>query len=125
MDIRRQEALKQGQDIVGNKTRVKIVKNKVAPPFKLADFDIMYGEGISREGSIVDIGTEMEIITKAGAWYSYNGERLGQGRENVKEYLKLHPEMANVLEQLIRANMNAVATAAVAEEEDDGSLDEI
>ncbi|HEY8911622.1 MAG TPA: recombinase RecA [Desulfosporosinus sp.] len=126
MDIRRQEALKQGQDIVGNKTRVKIVKNKVAPPFKLADFDIMYGEGISREGSIVDIGTEMEIITKAGAWYSYNGERLGQGRENVKEYLKLHPEMANNLEQLIRANMNVVATPEVEEaEEEDGSLDEI
>ena len=124
MDIRRQEAIKQGQDIIGNKTRVKVVKNKVAPPFKLADFDIMYGEGISREGSIVDIGTEMEIITKAGAWYSYNGERLGQGRENVKEYLKLHPDMANKLEQLIRANMNTLATTAVVAE-DDGSLDEL
>lgn len=124
MDIRRQEALKQGQDIVGNKTRVKIVKNKVAPPFKLADFDIMYGEGISREGSIVDIGTEMEIITKAGAWYSYNGERLGQGRENVKEYLKLHPDMANTLELLIRTNMNTVATT-VEVAEDDGSIDEL
>ncbi|MDR3540141.1 MAG: recombinase RecA [Desulfosporosinus sp.] len=124
IDIRRQEALKQGQDIVGNKTRVKIVKNKVAPPFKLADFDIMYGEGISREGSIVDIGTEMEIITKAGAWYSHNGERLGQGRENVKEYLKQHPEVAEVLEQLIRANMNTLATA-VEVVDDDGSLDEL
>ncbi len=124
MDIRRQEAIKQGQDIIGNKTRVKVVKNKVAPPFKLADFDIMYGEGISREGSIVDIGTEMEIITKAGAWYSYNGERLGQGRENVKEYLKLHPDMANKLEQLIRVNMNTLATTAVVAE-DDGSLDEL
>jgi recombination protein RecA len=124
MDIRRQEAIKQGQDIIGNKTRVKVVKNKVAPPFKLADFDIMYGEGISREGSIVDIGTEMEIITKAGAWYSYTGERLGQGRENVKEYLKLHPDMANKLEQLIRANMNVVATT-VEVAEDDGSLDEL
>lgn len=122
MDIRRQEAIKQGQDIIGNKTRVKVVKNKMAPPFKLADFDIMYGEGISREGSIVDIGTEMEIITKAGAWYSYSGERLGQGRENVKEYLKLHPDMANKLEQLIRANMSDVGT--VSPEEDD-SLDEI
>ncbi|HUU39405.1 MAG TPA: recombinase RecA, partial [Desulfatiglandales bacterium] len=124
MDIRRQEAIKQGQDIIGNKTRVKVVKNKVAPPFKLADFDIMYGEGISREGSIVDIGTEMEIITKAGAWYSYNGERLGQGRENVKEYLKLHPDMANKLEQLIRANMNTLATTAEVAE-DDGSIDEL
>lgn len=126
MDIRRQEALKLGQEIVGNKTRVKIVKNKVAPPFKLADFDIMYGEGISREGSIVDIGTEMEIITKAGAWYSYNGERLGQGRENVKEYLKLHPDMANELEQQIRGNINVVVTtAAVATAEDDESLDDL
>ncbi|HUS87763.1 MAG TPA: recombinase RecA [Desulfosporosinus sp.] len=124
MDIRRQEAIKQGQDIIGNKTRVKVVKNKVAPPFKLADFDIMYGEGISREGSIVDIGTEMKIITKAGAWYSYNGERLGQGRENVKEYLKLHPDMANKLEQLIRANMNTLATTAEVAE-DDGSIDEL
>jgi recombination protein RecA len=122
MDIRRQEALKQGQDIVGNKTRVKVVKNKVAPPFKLADFDIMYGEGISREGSIVDIGTEMEIISKAGAWYSYNGERLGQGRENVKEYLKLHPEMANKLELLIRASINTLADTTEAVE-DDGSLE--
>lgn len=124
MDIRRQEAIKNGQDIIGNKTRVKVVKNKVAPPFKLADFDIMYGEGISREGSIVDIGTEMEIVTKAGAWYSYNGERLGQGRENVKEYLKLHPDMADKLEQLIRANMNSLAsTDDVAE--NDGSIDEL
>ncbi|HUX47100.1 MAG TPA: recombinase RecA [Desulfosporosinus sp.] len=122
MDIRRQEAIKNGQEIIGNKTRVKVVKNKVAPPFKLADFDIMYGEGISREGSIVDIGTEMEIITKAGAWYSYSGERLGQGRENVKEYLKLNPDMANKLEQLIRANMSA--EGSVSPEEDD-LLDEI
>lgn len=124
MDIRRLEAIKNGQDIIGNKTRVKVVKNKVAPPFKLADFDIMYGEGISREGSIVDIGTEMEIVTKAGAWYSYNGERLGQGRENVKEYLKLHPEMVDKLELLIRANMNAVATTDEVAE-DDGSRDEL
>jgi len=124
MDIRRQEAIKNGQDIIGNKTRVKVVKNKVAPPFKLADFDIMYGEGISREGSIVDIGTEMEIITKAGAWYSYNGERLGQGRENVKEYLKLNPDMANNLELLIRAQMNSSATTNEVTE-DDGSLDEL
>ncbi|KJR45069.1 RecA protein [Desulfosporosinus sp. I2] len=123
IDIRRQEALKQGQDVIGNKTRVKIVKNKVAPPFKMADFDIMYGEGISREGSIVDIGAEMEIINKSGAWYSYNGERIGQGRENAKEYLKLNPDKAKELEQRIRANMSAVETSNVTE--DDGSLDEI
>ncbi|WP_407308577.1 recombinase RecA [Desulfosporosinus sp. SB140] len=122
IDIRRQEALKQGQDIIGNKTRIKVVKNKVAPPFKSADFDIMYGEGISKEGSIVDIGTEMEIISKSGAWYSFNGERLGQGRENVKEYLKQHPDIALTLETLIRSNMNASVTSTTAE---DGSLDEL
>ncbi|SDG89991.1 recombinase RecA [Desulfosporosinus hippei] len=117
MDIRRQEAIKSGQDVVGNKTRVKVVKNKVAPPFKQADFDIMYGEGISREGSIVDIGTEMEIIAKSGAWYSYNGERLGQGRENVKEHLKQHPEIALELEQRIRANLMPVAATPDKEED--------
>lgn len=108
MDVRRQETLKQGQDMTGNRTRVKIVKNKVAPPFKTADFDIMYGEGISREGSIIDVGSEMEIIAKSGAWYAYNGERLGQGKENVKEYLKQHPEVAAEIEQQIRANISGV-----------------
>lgn len=108
MEVRRQETLKQGQDMTGNRTRVKIVKNKVAPPFKTADFDIMYGEGISREGSIIDVGTEMEIIAKSGAWYAYNGERLGQGKENVKEYLKQHPEVAAEIEQQIRANISGV-----------------
>lgn len=122
MDIRRQEAIKSGQDVVGNKTKVKVVKNKVAPPFKSADFDIMYGEGISREGSIVDIGTEMEIISKAGAWYSYNGERLGQGRENVKEHLKQHPEVADELERQIRSHLNPSETTAPAE--DDGTFEE-
>lgn len=122
MDIRRQEAIKSGQDVVGNKTKVKVVKNKVAPPFKSAEFDIMYGEGISREGSIVDIGTEMEVIAKSGAWYSYNGERLGQGRENVKEHLKQHPELANELEQRIRANLNPLTTTPITEE--DGTFDE-
>lgn len=132
MDIRRVDSIKQGQDIIGNRTRVKVVKNKVAPPFKVADFDIMYGEGISREGSIVDIGTDMGIINKAGAWYSFDGERLGQGRENVKEYLKLHPEVANKLESLIRASMNTSATADEAGAKtdpeavkDDGSIDKL
>ncbi|AET68971.1 protein RecA [Desulfosporosinus orientis DSM 765] len=122
MDIRRQEAIKSGQDVIGNKTKVKVVKNKVAPPFKSADFDIMYGEGISREGSIVDIGTEMEIISKAGAWYSYNGERLGQGRENVKEYFKQHPEIADEIERQIRSHLNSSETPGSAE--DDGSFEE-
>ncbi|EHQ90296.1 recombinase RecA [Desulfosporosinus youngiae] len=123
MEIRRQEAIKQGQDVIGNKTRVKVVKNKVAPPFKTADFDIMYGEGISREGSLVDIGTEFEVIAKSGAWYSYNGERLGQGRENVKEHLKQHPEIALEIEQKIRANL--APAAAPTSPDEDGTFDEI
>jgi len=122
MEIRRQEAIKQGQDVIGNKTKVKVVKNKVAPPFKTAEFDIMYGEGISREGSLVDIGTEMEVIAKSGAWYSYNGERLGQGRENVKEYLKQHPEIALEIEQKIRANL--IPAAAPTSTDEDGTIDE-
>jgi recombination protein RecA len=111
LDVRKQETLKQGQEMIGNRTRVKVVKNKLAPPFKQADFDIMYGEGISREGCLVDIGTEMEIINKSGAWYSYNNERLGQGRENVKEFLREHPDVSAEIEQRIRMNMNMNTTA--------------
>ncbi len=106
LEVRRVETLKQGQDMVGNRTRVKVVKNKVAPPFKQADFDIMYGEGISREGSIIDVATDMDIINKSGAWYSYNGDRLGQGRENVKEYLKQNPGIAAEIEQKIRQSLS-------------------
>jgi recombination protein RecA len=102
LEVRRTESIKQGNDSVGNRTRVKVVKNKVAPPFKQADFDIMYGEGISREGCIVDIGTDLEIISKSGAWYSYGDHRLGQGRENVKEFFKDHPALANEIEAKIR-----------------------
>jgi recombination protein RecA len=102
LDVRRIESIKQGNDLVGNRTRIKVVKNKVAPPFKQVEFDIMYGEGISREGSIVDIATEMDIIQKSGAWYSYEGERLGQGRENAKQYLKDQPQVANTIEARIR-----------------------
>jgi recombination protein RecA len=92
--------------MVGSRTRVKVVKNKVAPPFKQADFDIMYGEGISKEGSIIDLGTELNIIQKSGAWYSYGEERLGQGRENVKEFLKTHQEIMQLIEQEIRNKVN-------------------
>ena len=105
LDVRKQESLKQGNDIVGTRTRVKVVKNKVAPPFKQADFDIMYGEGISREGSVVDIGTELEIINKSGAWYSYSDNRLGQGRENVKEFLKDNPKICDEIEIKIRETL--------------------
>ncbi len=98
MDIRRIAALKQGQDVVGNRTRVKVVKNKVAPPFKEAEFDIMYGTGISRVGDLVDLGVECEIVAKSGSWFSYGEERIGQGRENAKQFLTDHPETANEIE---------------------------
>ena len=102
LDIRRNEQLKMGDGVVGNKTTVKVVKNKVAPPFKSAVVDIMYGEGVSREGEIIDLGVEANIIQKTGAWYSYNGEKLGQGKENVKLLLKDTPELKDELEQKVR-----------------------
>ncbi|MFD1774453.1 recombinase RecA [Paenibacillus rhizophilus] len=113
LDVRRVESIKMGNDMVGNRTRIKVVKNKVAPPFKQADIDIMYGEGISREGSLVDIGTEMDIVNKSGAWYSYEGERLGQGRENAKQFLKEHPDVALVIENKIReaSNLSTIVAA--------------
>jgi recombination protein RecA len=106
LEVRRAEALKQGNDIVGNRTRIKVVKNKVAPPFKQVDVDIMFGEGISREGGIIDLATEIDIIQKSGAWYSYKDERLGQGRENCKAYLKEHPELTDEIERQIREYFN-------------------
>lgn len=115
LDVRRVEAIKQGNDVVGNRTKIKIVKNKVAPPFKQADVDIMYGEGISKEGSIVDIGAEQDIVQKSGAWFSYNSERLGQGRENAKQYLKDNPEVSGKIEKQIReALLSSTATAKAA-----------
>ncbi len=110
LEVRRVESIKQGNDLVGNRTRIKVVKNKVAPPFKQAEIDIMYGEGISREGSIIDIGTEMDIVEKSGAWYSYQGERLGQGRENAKQYLKDNPKIAMTIENTIRDSSNLSAS---------------
>jgi recombination protein RecA len=102
MDIRRIAALKNGQDVIGGRTRVKVVKNKVAPPFKQAEFDIMYGTGISREGDILDLGVENDIVEKSGAWFSYNGDRVGQGRENAKQYLKENPDITNEIETKLR-----------------------
>ena len=102
MDVRRTETLKQGGEMVGNHTKVKVVKNKVAPPFKQAEFDIMFGTGISREGEILDLAAECNVVNKSGAWYSYNGERIGQGRENVKVYLKDHPEICEEIEKQVR-----------------------
>lgn len=105
LDVRRVDSIKQGTDIIGNRTKVKVVKNKVAPPFKQADFDIMYGTGISLEGSILDMAVEHGIVNKSGAWYSYQEERLGQGRENVKELLKERTELANELENAVRCKV--------------------
>ncbi|GAA0611961.1 recombinase RecA [Virgibacillus siamensis] len=102
LEVRRAETLKQGNDMVGNKTRVKVVKNKVAPPFKKAEIDIMYGEGISKEGEILDIGSDLDIVQKSGAWYSYNGDRLGQGRENSKEFLKANEAIMAEIHDAIR-----------------------
>lgn len=103
MDVRRVETLKDGSEAIGNRTKVKIVKNKVAPPFKEAEFDIIYGQGISKEGCILDIGTTLDIIKKSGAWFSYNNQRIGQGRENVKKYLKENPEISKEIEAKIKA----------------------
>ncbi|MBL1293608.1 MAG: recombinase RecA [Thiotrichales bacterium] len=103
LDIRRIGAIKRGDEVVGNETRVKVVKNKVAPPFKQAQFDILYGEGVSREGEIIDLGVKEGIVDKAGAWYSYGKERIGQGKDNVRTYLKENPEMANEIDAKIRA----------------------
>jgi recombination protein RecA len=116
LDIRRIESLKDGVEVVGNRTRVKVVKNKVAPPFKQAEFDIMYGKGISREGSIIDIGVDLGIVNKSGAWYTYEGEQLGQGKENAKTFLTETPELAMEIDQKIRAQvMTKPEDAAAAE----------
>ncbi|PWM78936.1 MAG: recombinase RecA [Phascolarctobacterium sp.] len=117
MDVRRVETLKNGNDMIGSRTRVKIVKNKVAPPFKQAEFDIMYGEGISHEGCIVDLGVELELINKSGAWYSYGDIRLGQGKEKAKEYLKDNPEVMQEIENRIRAMTITKQTAPEGEAE--------
>ncbi|HMT63057.1 MAG TPA: DNA recombination/repair protein RecA, partial [Microthrixaceae bacterium] len=105
LDIRRIESIKDGAEIVGNRTRVKVVKNKVAPPFRQAEFDIMYGQGISREGSLLDIGVDFGFVKKSGAWYTYEGEQLGQGRENAKSFLTENPELMVEVSEKIRAHL--------------------
>jgi recombination protein RecA len=109
LDIRRIGAIKDKEEIIGNQTRVKVVKNKVAPPFKVVEFDIMYGEGISKLGEVVDLAAKANIIEKAGAWYSYKGEKVGQGRENVKQYLKLNPKIAAEIEMAVRTNAKLIS----------------
>ena len=122
LDIRRIGALKKGDEVVGNQTRVKVVKNKLAPPFRQAEFEILYGEGISREGELIELGVANNLVEKSGAWYSYNGDRIGQGKENVRQFLKDNPDIANALSAKLRANLitlrpsrsTAVAEAAEA-----------
>ncbi len=124
LDIRRIGAIKRGEDIVGNQTRVKVVKNKVAPPFKQVEFDIMYGEGISYVGELVDLGVKANVVEKSGAWLSYNGERIGQGRENAKQFLKDNPDVAAAIAAAVRQNAGLVATELLAGEDDD-DLDDV
>lgn len=119
LEVRRAEQLKQGNDIVGNKTKIKVVKNKVAPPFRTAEVDIMYGEGISREGEIIDIGSELDIVQKSGSWYSYNEERLGQGRENAKVFLKENPELRTEIMMKIRGHYGLDEEKVAPEEEEE------
>jgi recombination protein RecA len=106
LDIRRTGTIKKGEESIGNETKVKVVKNKVASPFKTAEFDILFGEGISREGEIVDMGVTARIIEKSGAWYAYNGEKIGQGRDNAREFLRENPELAREIENKIRAELS-------------------
>ena len=129
LDVRRGEQLKNGSEVIGNRTKVKVVKNKVAPPFKVAEFDIIYGEGISKFGSLLDMAVERDIIHKSGAWFSYEDQRIGQGRENARQYLRDHPELADRIEKIVREEAMAAASnnaaeppAAAASEEEDPDL---
>ena len=113
LDVRRGEQLKNGSEVVGNRTKVKVVKNKVAPPFRSCEFDLIFGQGISREGSLLDMAVEKDIVQKSGAWFSYNDQRIGQGRDNTRQFLKDHPEIADEIEAALRAVMNPAAVPAV------------
>ena len=119
LDIRRIGAIKDRDETIGNQTRVKVVKNKVAPPFKQVEFDIMYGEGVSKMGELVDLGVKAGVVEKSGAWFSYDSQRLGQGRENAKSYLKQNPEVALRIEQAIRENAGLIAERILDVAEDD------
>ena len=117
IDIRRIGSIKKGEEVIGSETRAKVVKNKVAPPFRQAEFDILYGEGISREGEIVELGTVHRVLEKTGAWYNYGKERIGQGKDNTRDYLREHPEMAQEIEAKIRAAIGIASGAAAPAEE--------
>ena len=118
LDIRRTGSIKKGDEVIGSETRVKVVKNKVAPPFKQAEFDILYGEGISRHGEVIELGVMHKLIDKAGAWYSYQGDRIGQGKDNAREYLKEHPEISQEIEAKIRASVGVMGSAESLVEEE-------
>ncbi len=124
LDIRRIGAIKERDEVVGNQTRVKVVKNKLAPPFKQVEFDIMYGEGVSKVGELIDLGVKAGVVEKSGAWFSYDSQRIGQGRENAKQFLKDNPDIAAKIEAQVRANSGVVAEAIMAgekeEDDDDG-----
>jgi recombination protein RecA len=120
LDIRRIGAIKDRETVVGNQTRVKVVKNKMAPPFRVVEFDIMYGEGISKSGEILDLGIQAGVVDKSGAWFSYEGQRIGQGRENAKGFIRQNPEIARVIENKIRENAGLVANAMMGTPEADG-----
>src|SRR6266481_5515118 len=117
LDIRRIGALKNGDDVVGNHTRVKVVKNKVAPPFKVVEFDIMYGEGISKSGALIDLGVKAGVVEKSGTWFSYDSQRIGQGRENAKAFLRANPDIAAKIETAIRQNAGLIAERILAGDE--------
>ncbi|MDF1703234.1 MAG: recombinase RecA [Aeromicrobium sp.] len=123
LDVRRIETLKDGTDMVGNRTKVKVVKNKLAPPFKVAEFDIMYGKGISREGSLIDVGVDAGIVRKAGAWYTYEGDQLGQGKENARQFLADNPDLALEIERRVKEHLGVGVDAAVEEVDDSGDAE--
>src|SRR2546429_8009937 len=124
LDIRRIDSIKQGQDVMGNRTRVKVVKNKVAPPFRVAEFDIMYSEGISREGGLIDLGLEMGLVKKSGAWFNVGDIRLGQGRENAKDFLRQNSDVASAIEEQIRGNIVSFKAGEIEGSPEEDTLDD-
>ena len=124
LDIRRIGAIKERDEVIGNQTRVKVVKNKLAPPFKQVEFDIMYGEGVSKTGELIDLGVKANVVEKSGAWFSYDSQRIGQGRENAKQFLKENPDVAAKIEAAVRQNAGLIAEAILAGESDDKDGDD-
>jgi recombination protein RecA len=124
LDIRRIGAIKEREQVIGNQTRVKVVKNKMAPPFKVVEFDIMYGEGVSKRGELIDLGIQAGVVEKSGSWFSYDGQRIGQGRENAKTFLKDNAEISDAIERAIRGNAGLVADAMMAAGADGGTAEE-